>query len=65
MNGIDPCILAESIDDNGLWREIRDPAPPGGAPRPALFLDRDGTLIAESPYLSDPDLVSVITEAGT
>lgn len=65
MNGIDPCILAESIDDNGLWREIHDPAPPGGAPRPALFLDRDGTLIAESPYLSDPDLVRVIPEAIT
>jgi D-glycero-D-manno-heptose 1,7-bisphosphate phosphatase len=65
MNGIDRCILPESIDDNGLWREIRDPAPPGGAPRPALFLDRDGTLIAESPYLSDPDLVRVIPEAIT
>ena len=65
MNGIDRCILAESIDDNGLWREIHDPAPPGGAPRPALFLDRDGTLIADSPYLSDPDLVRVIPEAIT
>jgi len=30
------------------------------APRPTLFLDRDGTLIQEVPYLADPDLVRLL-----
>ncbi len=28
--------------------------------RPAVFLDRDGTLIDEKKYLADPDLVSIV-----
>lgn len=31
-----------------------NPAAPGEAPRPAVFLDRDGTLIDEFGYLADP-----------
>jgi D-glycero-D-manno-heptose 1,7-bisphosphate phosphatase len=37
-----------SIDDPGLWCEI-DPAPPTG--RGALFLDRDGVIVADPNYL--------------
>lgn len=65
MSGIAGHALADRIDGNGLWREIHTPAPIGAAPRPALFLDRDGTVITESPYLSDPALVRVIPEAMT
>ena len=65
MNGIESHALADRIDCNGLWREIHTPAPIGAAPRPALFLDRDGTVIEESPYLSDPGLVRVIPVAMT
>ena len=39
---------------------------PVTAPRPAVFLDRDGTLIREREYLSDPggvELIGGVTEA--
>lgn len=61
--------FVDRIDEHGIWRRVHGPAhghgPASGsaAPRPALFLDRDGTVIKESPYLSDPDLVRVIPEA--
>lgn len=29
-------------------------------PRPAIFLDRDGTLIVERNYLADPELVEIL-----
>lgn len=32
----------------------------GRAPRPAVFVDRDGTLIRETGYLSDPDDVELL-----
>ncbi len=35
-----------------------------GTPRPAVFLDRDGTLIEHIPYLSDPAMVSLLPEAA-
>jgi D,D-heptose 1,7-bisphosphate phosphatase len=35
-----------------------------GTPRPAVFLDRDGTLIEHVPYLSDPALVSLLPGAA-
>ena len=52
------------IDDRGLWRDLCGPRP-AGPPRPALFLDRDGTVIEEAPYLSDPALVRPIAQAIT
>jgi D,D-heptose 1,7-bisphosphate phosphatase len=36
------------------------PDGPRGAPRPAVFLDRDGTVIEHVPYLSDPALVRLL-----
>ena len=56
--------MAVRIDDRGLWRVIHTPVQPGAALRPALFLDRDGTIIEASRYLSDPGLVRVIPEAA-
>lgn len=32
-------------------------------PRPAVFLDRDGTIIAERSYLADPDQVELVPGA--
>ena len=32
--------------------------------RPAVFLDRDGTIIEEIDYLADPDLVQLVPGAG-
>lgn len=57
-----PESLRQRIDDRGLWRDVRT-SPPAGAPRPALFLDRDGTVIDEVPYLSRPERVRPIAEA--
>jgi len=46
-----------------MWREIIT-APSGSiAPRPALFLDRDGTLIELVDYLCMPERVAPIAEA--
>ena len=36
----------------------------GGAPRPAVFLDRDGTLVQETGYLSDPDALELLPGVG-
>lgn len=61
-----PGSLRHRIDHRGLWRDLRGRSPSGeGAPRPALFVDRDGTIIEQMPYLSQPDLVRVIPEAAT
>jgi len=40
------------------WSSPSDRAVAG--PRPALFLDRDGVLIADCHYLSDPDRVEIL-----
>ena len=50
------------LDQNGLWREIRNPRA-GLSQRPALFLDRDGTLIELVEFISTPDDVRPIAEA--
>ncbi len=36
----------------------------GGAARPAVFLDRDGTLVREVGYLADPDAVELLPGVG-
>ncbi len=57
-----PSGLRGRVDEHGLWRDLRSP-PAAGAPRPALFLDRDGTIIEEVAYLSRPHDVRPIPEA--
>ncbi len=52
----------ENIGGDGLWRSLRS-GPAEGPPHPALFLDRDGTVIEEVPYLSRPDAVRPIPGA--
>lgn len=51
------------IDGIGLWREVLRP-PGDGAPRPALFLDRDGVIVDETGYLHKPNEVSLIPGAA-
>lgn len=46
------------LDSSGLWREVR--AGRSAEPVPALFLDRDGTLIELVDYLSRADEVAPI-----
>ena len=49
------------LDSSGLWREVRTGRP--AAPAPALFLDRDGTLIELVDYLCRADEVVPIPGA--
>lgn len=51
------------LDDRGLWCDVRVPPGPG-APRPALFLDRDGTLVEERGYLGRPEDVALVAGAA-
>ena len=49
------------LDSSGLWREVRTGRAAG--PAPALFLDRDGTLIELVDYLCRADEVAPIPGA--
>lgn len=49
------------IEPDGIWCDVRTPGFPRH--RPALFLDRDGTLIELVDYLSAPDEVCLIDAA--
>ncbi len=49
------------LDHSGQWCEVLRPHL--GAPRPAIFLDRDGTLIELVEYLAEPDKVRLIDSA--
>ncbi len=57
-----PAEFRHRIDATGVWRNRRSPATTG-APRPAVFLDRDGTIIEHVPFLSTPDDVRPIAGA--
>jgi D-glycero-D-manno-heptose 1,7-bisphosphate phosphatase len=56
------------MDDNcyltteNIWLEIR--TEPGTDTIPALFLDRDGTLMEDCGYISDPDAVRLLPGAA-
>jgi D-glycero-D-manno-heptose 1,7-bisphosphate phosphatase len=51
-----------SVGPDLLWRELR--VPPFDSPRAALFLDRDGVLIEERNYLSNPEQVVLLPGAA-
>ncbi len=57
-----PPEFRDRVERDGLWRELRSP-PTGGPPRPALVLDRDGTIIDEVRYISRPGEVRPIPAA--
>lgn len=46
-----------AIDDNGLWCEFGKPE---AALRPALFLDRDGVIVADNDYVGRAEDVRMI-----
>ncbi len=56
---------AEFLDDGGIWcqvlgsKSVRSPAP-----RAALFLDRDGVIVEEVPYLHRPEDIRFIPGAA-
>ncbi len=49
------------IDDEDVWNQVLDDRRRG---RPALFLDRDGVILAEVGYLHEPDRVELIPGAA-
>lgn len=57
-----PGAWRENVGEDGIWRSLRTDRA-GGAPRPGLFLDRDGTVIEEVGYLSRPEEVCPVRDA--
>lgn len=51
------------IDDEGIWVEVL-PRPRASRHVPALFLDRDGTIIEDVGHLADPEKVTLIDGAA-
>jgi D-glycero-D-manno-heptose 1,7-bisphosphate phosphatase len=49
------------LDPSGMWREVRTDV--GGPERPALFIDRDGTIIELVEYLCEAERVAPIAGA--
>jgi D-glycero-D-manno-heptose 1,7-bisphosphate phosphatase len=46
------------LTEDLLWRDVR--VQPFASPAPALFLDRDGVIIEEREYISDPEEVELM-----
>ncbi len=58
-----PPALRRHVEADGLWREVYA-AHADKVLRPALFLDRDGTIIEEVHYISRPEQVRLIDAAA-
>jgi haloacid dehalogenase superfamily, subfamily IA, variant 1 with third motif having Dx(3-4)D or Dx(3-4)E len=56
-------LIAAALGADLLWRNIRHL--PCTNPRPALFLDRDGVIIKEYQYLSDPNRMVLLSGIDT
>lgn len=52
------------IDDQQVWTQVFESAKRFSAPRPALFLDRDGVIVEEVHYLHKPEDVRLISGAA-
>ena len=55
--------MALHLRPDGNWFQPVDPLP-GPAPRPTLFVDRDGTVIEQVHFLDDPGRVRLIPGAA-
>jgi len=53
-------IVTHPIDREGVWCEVRIGARRGGG---ALFLDRDGVVVAETGYLCQVENIAIVTAA--
>jgi D-glycero-D-manno-heptose 1,7-bisphosphate phosphatase len=56
-------VSQEFITEEGIWCDVRTDLH-GVAPRPALFLDRDGVIVDEVGYLHRPEDVRLIDGAA-
>jgi D-glycero-D-manno-heptose 1,7-bisphosphate phosphatase len=72
-NGTAGALLGALVLPSGTWcvllamacLRLADATPPApGRGRPAVFLDRDGTIIEDVPYLSDPAHVRLLPGAA-
>jgi D-glycero-D-manno-heptose 1,7-bisphosphate phosphatase len=55
---MEPSFTDPRLAEDLLWREVRVERP--AHPVPALFLDRDGVIIEEKEYISNPDQVELM-----
>ncbi|MBT5048667.1 MAG: HAD-IIIA family hydrolase [Rhodospirillaceae bacterium] len=51
------------ITEAGIWLDQR--LAPLASPRPALFLDRDGVIVEDTGFLSDPSLVALVPQIAS
>ena len=59
---MNPADITNCLDD-GIWRQVSE-THSGVAPRPALFLDRDGVIVEEVNYLHRAEEVVLIPGAA-
>jgi D-glycero-D-manno-heptose 1,7-bisphosphate phosphatase len=59
----EPLPAGVVVDSEDVWNQVLRP-PPSNDPRPTLFLDRDGVVIEDAGYLSDPEGVVLIPDAA-
>ena len=60
----EPDPLSTVPGSPGLWRQINSDASPAATPRPAIFLDRDGVVVAETNYLHRIEDMEVLSGAA-
>jgi len=58
-------MIALPVGKDHIWAQVFESAERFTAPRPALFLDRDGVIVEEVHYLADPEQVRLIEGAAS